>query len=1096
MQETATTQPILDHARQQEKEYDWLGAVESYKKAQVSIPDNEQSSAAKFAELAGYACYKAALQADTSDEFKERIRSAISSFKEADEAYKKVEEGHEARELRCRAWIDYLNFWLATEPSSKKKLLIDSWELTKNSLTSFKKDGDLADYGSTYNKASMIIGLVWLYEDDPRALERTFQEAVDHGKLAIQSLSKLGDPDELAKAHVNTASFLQQAKWFTEKIEEQESYEREETEHWTRAKDLSPETAALEMSFFSYGFTGFEGSDEALRNWRKSMELGKKTRDKLIVGSALTLTAYHTVWNAIGTEDPDKRVRLMDDALKFAHDCKHQLSPLGLPSPITAVLWPGAPDAEYHWILGTWESDLEKKHALWTRALKEAPEMLREAQNSGYPQAMLNAHHVFSKALASAAKIEVDSQKRKEMLGKAFEERTLCITISSQIEPYNYFNLGVYQHYSAEIASELSDLATDPKEEKILLEEAIRLKEAGIEFYHKMMMHLEGQNASNLAWIGERMYEHGNMLNRLYDLGEERRLLEKAIDAFTEASDIFRKANILGRRAECYWRMSQTHDALNNHLKAAETFLQASESYKAAAEKLPQLKELYTDHASYLEAWSAIETARHHHAKEEYGKAEEYYNKAAELHRSTNRWKTLTSNYLAWARLERAENLSRKDQSLAAATAFREAAELFEGSRKDIQAGSGRAWQEEEKAMLSKLAMAADRRIQYCSARILLENARNLDKRGEYHQSAEEYGFAADAMEQILGEPEPEQTKKEMKLIVVLSRAWQFMARAEAEVSPNLYLEASRLFEEAKELSSSEKARMLALGHSRFCRALEAGTKFADTGDETLRSSAIQQLESAANYYVRAGFQNASDYAEACKLLFDAYACMNKANREDVHEAKAKLFVLAEKMLASSADLFAKAGQSGRKDQVSQLLGKVKAERDLATSFTDIFHAPPVVSTTATFGTPTPAFEKAVGLDRFEHADVQASILTHQKDVKVGESLEVEIELVNAGKGAAQLVKVEQVVPEGFELTKKPEFYRVEDHYLNMRGKRLDPLKTEEVRLTLRPRAQGLFKLNPRILYLDEGGKYKSHEPEPVDITVKELGITGWLKGR
>jgi len=174
----------------------------------------------------------------------------------------------------------------------------------------------------------------------------------------------------------------------------------------------------------------------------------------------------------------------------------------------------------------------------------------------------------------------------------------------------------------------------------------------------------------------------------------------------------------------------------------------------------------------------------------------------------------------------------------------------------------------------------------------------------------------------------------------------------------------------------------------------------------------------------------------------------------------------------------------------------VKAERDLATSFTDIFHAPPVVSTTATFGTPTPAFEKAVGLDRFEHADVQASILTHQKDVKVGESLEVEIELVNAGKGAAQLVKVEQVVPEGFELTKKPEFYRVEDHYLNMRGKRLDPLKTEEVRLTLRPRAQGLFKLNPRILYLDEGGKYKSHEPEPVDITVKELGITGWLKGR
>ncbi len=38
--------------------------------------------------------------------------------------------------------------------------------------------------------------------------------------------------------------------------------------------------------------------------------------------------------------------------------------------------------------------------------------------------------------------------------------------------------------------------------------------------------------------------------------------------------------------------------------------------------------------------------------------------------------------------------------------------------------------------------------------------------------------------------------------------------------------------------------------------------------------------------------------------------------------------------------------------------------------------------------------------------------------------------------------------------------------------------------------------LKPRILYLDEGGRYKSHEPEPIAITVKELGISGWIRGR
>lgn len=67
----------------------------------------------------------------------------------------------------------------------------------------------------------------------------------------------------------------------------------------------------------------------------------------------------------------------------------------------------------------------------------------------------------------------------------------------------------------------------------------------------------------------------------------------------------------------------------------------------------------------------------------------------------------------------------------------------------------------------------------------------------------------------------------------------------------------------------------------------------------------------------------------------------------------------------------------------------------------------------------------------------------------------------------------------------------MEDSYLNMKGKRLDPLKTEEIRLILKPKIQGVFSLKPTVLYLDENGKYKSHMPEPIAITVKELGING-----
>jgi hypothetical protein len=71
----------------------------------------------------------------------------------------------------------------------------------------------------------------------------------------------------------------------------------------------------------------------------------------------------------------------------------------------------------------------------------------------------------------------------------------------------------------------------------------------------------------------------------------------------------------------------------------------------------------------------------------------------------------------------------------------------------------------------------------------------------------------------------------------------------------------------------------------------------------------------------------------------------------------------------------------------------------------------------------------------------------------------------------------------------------VEDSYLNLKGKRLDPLKTEEVKLVLKPMVQGTVSLKPTVLHLDENGKYRSHEPEPVTIIVKEFGIKGWLKG-
>jgi hypothetical protein len=166
----------------------------------------------------------------------------------------------------------------------------------------------------------------------------------------------------------------------------------------------------------------------------------------------------------------------------------------------------------------------------------------------------------------------------------------------------------------------------------------------------------------------------------------------------------------------------------------------------------------------------------------------------------------------------------------------------------------------------------------------------------------------------------------------------------------------------------------------------------------------------------------------------------------------------------------------------------------LTASLVEVLHAPIVASTT-TFTAPGPTSESATGLKRFEHAEVEANLILSRKELKVGEDVELEIELANAGKGQALLNQIENAIPEGFELTAKPGPYRVEGCNINLKGRRLDPLRAEEVKFGFRPKHKGTFTMAPRILYIDENGNAKSHRPEPVTITVKELGIKGWIKG-
>ena len=206
------------------------------------------------------------------------------------------------------------------------------------------------------------------------------------------------------------------------------------------------------------------------------------------------------------------------------------------------------------------------------------------------------------------------------------------------------------------------------------------------------------------------------------------------------------------------------------------------------------------------------------------------------------------------------------------------------------------------------------------------------------------------------------------------------------------------------------------------------------------------------------------------------------------------LYWLVKNVLYPYGRVYLERDQSGDREKARDLLNQALEIFQKMDAKKDVEKTASLLKALDTL--PTQTTEKAVSVESLEYADVKSRIIATPGELRIGESLELEIEVTNTCKDKSILLtKIMEVIPEGFVITKKPESYRREGDCLNMKDKRLGPSETEEVKLVLTPRVQGTFEIKPKIVYLDENGKECSSEPKPVTIAVRELGIKGWLKG-
>ena len=1085
---------LLGTAKTQEKKYEWLQAAEIYKKgSKLALESNELNKLAELQEKIGYCFFRAAFQAESKIDFRSRMKLAARAYEELVTLLEKAQkEGKSAQINHAKAKIKSMNFWLATDPPKMKELLQDWRKFEIEALKAYEEAGDRRGIGLTCtNLAEDHLGQDVSTTSDWALMEQKIEDGIHYGEKAIATLSGLDDEHALARAYMWTAFNCTVAVWFGVLQNKREEFGKKSITYSKKALTLSKkinDAYLIAHSNLSSGLRewGYSLNPISARDfYKEALKFGTIAKDILLMSMSnmwIVFTRNH-VLNL--EDDPDKQREGFRESLRIAQNgIRYARIFAGYPYLNFAY----CPYIWTHYWFSLIETDPKAKRILLENAVKIGRQSIKEVEQWIQPHPSPFIHEelaTFTNVMYRLSRLETVVDKKRLLLEEASKYAEILCKMSQRSAPFAYWNYAGAENVRALIQAALAEIEPNLEKKKILLENAVLFMENCFALIAK---DLKGITPGwKIHIIGKFYYWFGGILEQLFLLTKDKKILNRAINAYSNAAESYSKANLKTREAEAFWQKAKLHEILENFLQASHSYESASKIFKIASEKIPQLREFYQEYSTYMQAWGEIEQAKYNHSRENYLQAKIHYENAGVLHEQLDNWNYLSSNYFAWAKMEQAEELSRTEKSTEAIKNFRDAIEYFQKTDRNLKTKIIQNLTNEEKTLIQRILKGSDLRRKYCQARILMEKAKLLDREGNYLDSSKSYTEASLKITAIVDKVDVEAEHKELKYVSILCQAWEKMAEAEETTSAESYLEAADLFEQAKDFCYTRKASLWTLGNSNFCRGLAAGINYQLMLDLDEHSKAKSFIQSAATNYSQAGFKHASEYAKATQRLFDAYLYINKAESESNQEIRAKQYVMVENLLQIAAGSFMKAKQPEKTAQVKGILANVREEKELAISLSKIMKAPIIASTTSSFAAPTSSSETSIGLENFEHANVQANLVADLKTLKVGESFCLSVEFVNAGREPALLTKVENFIPSDFIVVEKPEIYRIEETTFNLKGKQLAPLKLVEVKLTLQAAKKGSFKLNPKVHYLDELGQNRSLQLKTLEIEVEEI---------
>ncbi|MFX1587328.1 MAG: hypothetical protein ACFFC1_04160 [Promethearchaeota archaeon] len=989
---------LLERAKSEEKEHNWKKVAKLY--AQISkifVEKNELVKAAKIFKKLGNAYYHAAEIIKTQEDHYKLNVLAIDAYNEAINTYEQSK--NKSKQLECLAEVSFIKGILSDSIEHAKQEFNESHKLFVEAGKLYSAKNKKKSMARVLGRAAMTLFFLLTYYSESEAIEQLYEKGRELAIKAWELSKEVRNIQSLAEALFaermlffmifSIIPFKWDKSW--------KSYMKRGLLRCNESLKLVEDIedpyilgsiySIVGSWFCAYGFQFIEEegkqkdyTEKGLELMEKGLAFSRKSKNN----SLIIISLWWLNWLAIS-------IRKFEFVQSRIPQDLQEIEELGKMFSNSSIIWYYYSNLlpAFYYATVSYRSfftvDQRKSYA------KKSIEYAEKALNNlafkpyfGWPYQMSTWSY------SQLVNLDTSKEKKKEYSHNMLQYALKANKIGEKYEGGFIRAIGYSSLFRA--YKTLSDNAITKQDKVEMLLAAINASE---------------KNMKHAVWSRTGIIAAQMRLGLLY---EELGITTGKNEYLMKVKDIY--LNVI---ANCYERgyhsyaagaheyIAHVEDRMGNYLNSSEHYEKARDAYIESLQFIEYrlLKNRIEEKIKYNQAWIFIEKAKESHKRENHSNAINNYESASKILKEIPNFYYESSYYATWALQEKAEQFSKNENHLEAIESFESTKYGFETAIKDLEEANENSKNKEERIRIEKLKKLAQIRIIYCTARIHLENAIILGKQGSHIASAEKFASAALLLNEVCTHFNVEQERRELEANFYLCKAWECMEYGEEYEDPHKFAEAAKLFTKASNLFTETKLKLLALGNSTFCQALECGSNFDKTSDMKLKSQLYTKIKSmlrnAASSYRKGGFEGGAIWALATSTFFDGLWHLINVDEELNFTKKKELLEIGSMYLKSAAELFSKAKYKDKEQEVLEQLKMVKKEENILISALNTIKKPSISGSTIGISAPACPIETSLSPNLSEvNKLTQAEIIIKKKHIIKDASKLKEIEKIES----------------------------------------------------------------------------------------------------